>query len=165
MSRATPSDTRMRAWGLFLYSHSLLLERIESELSAAQLPALGWYDLLWELEKVPDGKLRMHELADRIVLPRYNLTRLADRLVEARLIEREDCPDDRRGYFLVITGAGRRMRKRMWEVYEPLIEECFTAHLTEAQALAMVDGLAQVARAIRESGDSGIEGAKRKRRK
>jgi len=48
--------------------------------------------VLRELEKAEGGKLRMHELARRIVLSRSNLTRLADRLENAGLIEREDTP-------------------------------------------------------------------------
>lgn len=163
MSTTTQQDTHMRAWGLFLYAHSLLLERIEGALSEAQLPSLGWYDVLWELEKTADGKLRMHDLADRIVLPRYNLTRLADRLQEARLIQREDCADDRRGYFLAVTAAGRRMRKRMWEVYEPLIEQGFAEHLSDSQAQALVDGLSNVARFLRPKDAEKAQVPKRKR--
>lgn len=151
MPKLKTESAHARAWGLFLYTHSLLLERIEGALSAAELPALSWYDVLWELEKAPEGKLRMHELAERIVLPRYNLTRLADRLQEASLLQREDCLDDRRGYFLVITTAGRRMRKRMWEVYEPLIAELFSVHLTQAQANVMAEAFVAIARKLRES--------------
>lgn len=149
MAKPKNDSAHSRAWGLFLFTHSLLMERIEGALSAADLPSLSWYDVLWELEKAPEGKLRMHELADRIVLPRYNLTRLADRLQDAKLLEREDCPDDRRGYFLVITPAGRRMRKRMWEVYEPLIEELFSAHLTDSQAGLLGDALLSMARKLK----------------
>jgi len=50
----------------------------------------------------------MHELARRIALSRSNLTRLADRVENAKLIEREDTPHDRRGYHCVITHAGSR---------------------------------------------------------
>ena len=90
-------DPRSRAWRLFLVAHAVLLERIESQLRRAGLPPLAWYDVLWELEKATDRKLRMHELATRIVLSRSNLTRLADRLESAKLICREECANDRRG--------------------------------------------------------------------
>ena len=90
-------DPRSRAWRLFLVAHAVLLERIESQLRRAGLPPLAWYDVLWELEKATDRKLRMHELATRIVLSRSNLTRLADRLESAKLICRGKCANDRRG--------------------------------------------------------------------
>jgi DNA-binding MarR family transcriptional regulator len=151
MSKAKDTDPKSRAWGLFLLAHSLVLERIEAALAGAGLPPLAWYDVLWELEKADDGRLRMHELAERIVLPRYNLTRLADRLEEAGLVRREDCPDDRRGYYLAITPAGKQMRQRMWSVYGPQIDALFARQLTLAQAGEIAQALAAVARAAKPS--------------
>jgi DNA-binding MarR family transcriptional regulator len=154
MSRPKDSEPSTRAWALFLLAHTLLMERIEAALTAAGLPPLAWYDVLWELEKAEGGRLRMHELADRIVLPRYNLTRLADRLEQAALLQREDCQDDRRGFFLAITGAGRQMRQRMWTVYGPQIEALFARHLTAAQARELSEVLAQMARGAKEPADA-----------
>ncbi len=149
------SDPNVRAWRLFLLTHTLLLENIESELSAAGLPQLSWYDLLWELEQAESRKLRMHELAERIVLSRYNLTRLADRIADAGLIAREDCVDDRRGYFLVLTPAGARMRKKMWNVYGPLIDVLFGRHLTSSTAGVMADSFVRMIQSLREPSRSG----------
>ena len=111
-------DPKSRAWAVLLTAHATLIETIEAALAEAKLPPLAWYDVLWELEKAQGGKLRMHELARRIVLSRSNLTRLADRLEDARLTERADTPHDRRGYDCVITRAGLAMRKKMWPVYK-----------------------------------------------
>ena len=160
------SDPNVRAWRLFLLTHTLLLENIESELSAAGLPQLSWYDLLWELEQAEDRKLRMHELAERIVLSRYNLTRLADRIADAGLIAREDCVDDRRGYFLVFTPAGARMRKKMWKVYGPRINVLFGRHLTSSAAGVMTDSFLRMIQSLREPtrSESSIPRAKRKSR-
>jgi DNA-binding MarR family transcriptional regulator len=141
------SDPRSRAWALFLSAHAVLLERIEAQLRRAGLPPLTWYDVLWELEKATDGKLRMHELASRIVLSRSNLTRLADRLEDARLISREECADDRRGAYCVITSAGRAMRRRMWPAYSAQIEALFAAHVSREAALQISESLAAVVQA------------------
>ena len=154
MTRPKDSDPSSRAWALFLLAHTLLMERIEAALSEAGLPPLAWYDVLWELEKAEGGRLRMHELADRIVLPRYNLTRLADRLEQAGLLQREDCEDDRRGFFLTITPAGKQMRQRMWAVYGPQIEALFARHLTTAQARELSEILAGMARSAKEPAEA-----------
>ena len=71
-------DPKSHAWAVLLTAHATLIERIETALAEAGLPPLGWYDVLWELEKAEGGKLRMYELAHRVVLSRSNLTRLAD---------------------------------------------------------------------------------------
>lgn len=146
---ASELDPKERAWGLFLSVHTALTERIEQALARADLPLLAWYDVLWELEKAPQRKLRMHELAERIVLSRSNLTRLADRLETAGLLEREACPNDRRGNFCVITDPGRAMRKKMWPVYRDQITALFSDQIDDKQAKVMGDCLATILDALK----------------
>jgi DNA-binding MarR family transcriptional regulator len=143
------SDPKGHAWAVLLAAHATLVERIEAALAEAKLPPLSWYDVLWELEKAEGGKLRMHELARRIVLSRSNLTRLADRLETAKLIEREDTPHDRRGYHCVITRAGLAMRKKMWPVYRAEIERLFSRHVTVEEARVIGEALARTVKAAR----------------
>jgi DNA-binding MarR family transcriptional regulator len=142
-------DPKGHAWAVLLTAHATLVEKIEIALGEAKLPPLAWYDVLWELEKAEGGKLRMHELAHRVVLSRSNLTRLADRLEGAGLIAREDTPHDRRGYHCVITRAGLAMRKKMWPVYEAEIGRVFSKHVTVEEARAMGESLGRAVRAAR----------------
>ena len=142
-------DPKSHAWAVLLTAHATLIERIETALAEAGLPPLGWYDVLWELEKAEGGKLRMYELAHRVVLSRSNLTRLADRLQDARLIAREDTPHDRRGYDCVITRAGLAMRKKMWPVYKGEIERLFSRHITVEEAHTIGNALARAVKAAR----------------
>jgi len=144
-------DPKGHAWAVLLTAHATLVEKIEAALAEAKLPPLGWYDVLWELEKAGGGKLRMHELARRVVLSRSNLTRLADRLERAGLVAREDTPHDRRGYHCVITRAGLAMRKKMWPVYRVEIERLFSRHLTVEEARTVGDVLARAVEAAREN--------------
>ena len=134
MPKSLPLHPGMHAWARFLATHARLVEKIEAELSAAGLPPLAWYDVLWELEKAEGGKLRMHELAHAVVLSRSNLTRLIDRLGDAGLTTRERCADDRRGAFAAITAKGREMRKKMWPLYKEQIEQLFVTHLSVKDA-------------------------------
>jgi len=143
-------DPKGHAWALLLTAHATLVEKIEAGLVRAKLPPLAWYDVLWELEKAEGGKLRMHQLARRVVLSRSNLTRLADRLERARLIERVDTPHDRRGYDCVVTPAGLAMRKKMWPVYKAEIERLFSRHITLEEARTIGDALARTVKAARE---------------
>jgi len=146
---AKDPDPKGRAWALLLTAHATLVEKIEIALGEANLPPLAWYDVLWELEKAEGGKLRMHELAHRVVLSRSNLTRLADRLEKAALVAREDTPHDRRGYHCVITRSGLAMRKKMWPVYEAQIERLFSRHVTLEEARAIAEALSRAVKAAR----------------
>jgi len=124
-------------WPLFLTAHAVLVERIESRLAQAGLPPLAWYDVLWGLERAPDQRLRMSELAEKVVLSRSNLTRLVDRLEDAGLVERERSEEDRRGAYAVLTESGRAVRRSMWPVYAQGIKELFESQLGDEEAAAM----------------------------
>lgn len=127
-------------WRLFLTAHVKLLNRIEAKLVEADLPSLEWYDVLFTLKEAEGGRMRLSEVADKVLLSRSNLTRLVDRLESAGLLRRERCPTDRRGAFAVLTGAGLAMQQRMWIVYSQAINEYFCAHLSheETQVLHKV---------------------------
>src|SRR3981081_2465467 len=146
-------DPKGPAWAVMLTAHATLIERIETALAEAKLPPLAWYDVLWELEKAEGGKLRMNELARHIVLSRSNLTRLADRLENAKLIEREDTRHDRRGYDCVVTRPGVALRKKMWPVYKAEIERRCSRHITVEEARTIGDALARAVRAAREDSE------------
>jgi DNA-binding MarR family transcriptional regulator len=150
MLRAVATDLKGHAWAVLLTAHATLVERIEAALAAAGLPPLGWYDVLWELEKA-DGPLRMRELARRVVLSKSNLSRLADRLEDAGLVARRDAADDGRGYDLVLTRAGRAMRRKMWPAYAAQIEALFSRHLSAEEARVIGEALGRTVKAAREA--------------
>jgi len=128
------ADSRQRAWARFVVAHALLSERIEEALARASLPPLAWYDALWTLESAEHGRLRMADLAGKVILSRSNLTRLVDRLEDARLVARADCPVDGRGTVCELTAKGRALRAKMWPVYRKQIETLFGKHLDEKDA-------------------------------
>lgn len=132
------TDPRQRAWARCFVAQALLVERIESAFAEAGLPALDWYDLLWVLERTEHGRLRMADLAEQAVVSRSNVTRLADRLEKAGLVQRANCPVDGRSTYCVITDKGRALRAKMWTVYRKQIDAHFGKHLgaREADALA-----------------------------
>ena len=137
MTRKTAEETKRSAWAAFVTAHAVLLERIEARLAQAGLPVLAWYDALWALERAPGGRLRLHELAASVVLSRSNLSRLIDRLENARLVRREPAGEDKRGYYAVLTEKGAALRRRMWPVYETAIADLFDGHLERVEADAM----------------------------
>lgn len=100
------------AWSLFLTAHALVVEEIEKRLSAADLPPLAWYDALWALERAPEGTARMYEMAERMVIARYNLTRLMDRIEAAGLVERFRSEEDRRATYARLTPRAARCAAR-----------------------------------------------------
>lgn len=145
----TLESSKGAAWALFLTAHAVLVEKIEERFSAAGMPPFGWYDVLWGLERAGDQRLRMHELAEKTVITRSNLTRLVDRLEAAGLVRRERAEEDRRGAFAVLTAEGRAMRKKMWPVYAAAIKEFFEDHVGEQEAAQIGDAFRRILRSAR----------------
>ncbi len=87
--------------------HSRLTAELDAELERDHGLGLTAYEVLMNLSDATAGRMRMSELAERLLLSRSGITRLADRLVDRGLIERERCSDDGRGYNAQLTPQGR----------------------------------------------------------
>ncbi|MBY5442990.1 MarR family transcriptional regulator [Rhizobium leguminosarum] len=132
-----PSEAATSAWTSIMRARERLLVAIEADLKAAGMPPLAWYDVLWELARSQDGKLRPYEIEDRTLLAQYNLSRLIDRLEKEGLVRREVFAEDGRGRWVVITDAGRKLREHMWIVYARSIETHIGRKLAESEAKAI----------------------------
>jgi DNA-binding MarR family transcriptional regulator len=132
--RSHPRDAVVRAWARLAQAQQIALRTIEGALKAAKLPPLAWYDALLELERAGDRGLRPGELQSEMLLAQYNLSRLIDRIEHAGYVERRPCDDDGRGQVIVITSAGRDLRRRMWAVYGPAIQRALGDRLSPRQA-------------------------------
>ncbi|WP_189635538.1 MarR family winged helix-turn-helix transcriptional regulator [Rhizobium grahamii] len=139
----TSSDAVVDAWIGLMRAQQRLLAQIEADLKSAGLPPLGWYDVLWELVRSPQGRLRPFEIEERTLLAQYNLSRLIDRLEKARLVQRQTFDLDGRGQWVVVTEEGRALQKRMWTIYAKAIEANFGAKLSEADAATLGSLLAR----------------------
>ncbi len=147
---------RSSVWRLFLTTHSKLLEQNEAKLAQAELPPLEWYDVLFTLKEASEQRLRLSELAEKVLLSRSNLSHLVDRLEKAGLLRRESCPSDRRGTFAVLTKEGLAMQERMWAVYAESITETFASYLDDDE----VKTLQQILNRLMAAADEAQERAK-----
>lgn len=93
--------------------------------------ALSDYDVLVQLAGAESHRLRMSELADRVLLSRSGVTRLVDRLVAEGLVERVTCDDDRRGQWASLTEAGVARLRRASPTHLRGIGEHFIGRLSD----------------------------------
>jgi DNA-binding MarR family transcriptional regulator len=103
------NDEELAAWRGMLRAHAELTKELDAELAREHDLPLSSYEVLLYLADAPDGRMRMAELADSVLLSRSGLTRLVDRLQREGLLKRERCESDARGYFAEITPKGRRL--------------------------------------------------------
>src|SRR4029453_11119782 len=114
MSRS-PAEPVTLAWIRLNRARERVLSAIEQDLKAGGCPPLAWYDVLLELSRSAEGRLRPLEIEKRTLLAQYNLSRLLDRLEKEELVTREPCADDARGQWVVITAKGRATQARTWK--------------------------------------------------
>lgn len=146
-----PDDLRLAAWRTFITAHAALIGRIERDMAAAGVIPLTWYDVLIELYEAPARRLRLHELADAVVLSRSGLSRLIDRLEGADLLRREAAATDRRGAYAVLTDAGIAAMAAAWPVYARGITAYFARYLNDAEAALLTDALGRALAGVRET--------------
>jgi DNA-binding MarR family transcriptional regulator len=137
-------EGRLAAWRAFLTAHAVVIEAIDREMVAAEVVPLTWYDVLVELAEAPEHRLRLHELAARVVLSRSGCTRLVDRLEAKGLVRREAARNDRRGAYAVLTEAGAAAHRRAWPVYARGIAAHFARHLSEDEATVITRAMERV---------------------
>lgn len=131
-------DLPLAAWRAFITTHATLIDLINRELTEADCIPLHWYDVLIELFEAPERRLRLHELARKVVLSRSGLTRLVDRLEAAGFLQRQPDPNDRRGFFAVITDEGIAALRKAWPVYAQGISRHFARHMSDDEARLIV---------------------------
>ncbi len=106
--------------------------------------SLAWYEVLLQLTESGEDRLRLQDLADRVLYSRSGLTRLIDRMESAGLVEREPCDDDRRGTYAVITTEGKRQFRRAAATHLRSLEEHFFSRLTDEEITALGESMSHV---------------------
>jgi len=99
---------QQRAWRTWLDAHARLSARLNRELQAASGLSLSDYDVLVHLTDVPDGRLRAFELGEGLQWEKSRVSRQVARMAERGLVSREECAEDGRGAYVVLTTAGRK---------------------------------------------------------
>lgn len=146
----TDEGDELEAWRALLLAQAGALRAIEDDLASARMIQLSWYDVLLELNAAPERRMRMSELAEKVVLSRTRVSRVVDELVRAGLVERRPDPQDGRASFAVLTSTGRSELRKTAPRYLEGIERHFTSLLDERERRVLSSALRKVADHHRE---------------
>lgn len=146
MSDSAGVPLSVQAWVAFLTAHAQVVPLVGRELEASCGIPFPWFDVLHQLDRAPEGRLRMHELAAAVLLSKSGLTRIADRLEEAGLVARAAVPGDRRSLHVRLTPAGRRLVEETRPVVQRSVAAHFGRHLSDAELTTLRDALTRVSR-------------------
>lgn len=120
------TEAEFRAWhGTLLFTHRTT-RALDEALHADHGISVKEFDVLITLFNAPDGRLRMTELGERVVLSPSGVTHLVTRLERDGLVQRIVDDADRRSFFAALTAEGyKRLRSA-----RPTHNEVIRAHLT-----------------------------------
>ncbi len=125
---STPSEhpQALRLWLRMLTCTQLIETRVRAGLGAKFDTTLPRFDLMAQLERVPDG-LKMNELSRRMMVTGGNVTGITDQLAAEDLVERVAVPGDRRAFRVKLTDRGRTLFVAMAQQHEAWIVDAFAA--------------------------------------
>jgi DNA-binding MarR family transcriptional regulator len=103
--RLTPAE--QQAWRSFIRLQQKLSVALGRDLQAHARLSGADFEILGALTEVAEGRQRFQELARAIDWEQSRLSHQIARMTKRGLVAREDCPDDGRGAFVVITPVGR----------------------------------------------------------
>ncbi|MGW5677421.1 MarR family winged helix-turn-helix transcriptional regulator [Streptomyces sp. NPDC003860] len=128
------------AWRSFVRLHERLIGRLSHLLQAESHLAAADYAVLVNLTDVPEGRQRYQDLARALEWEKSRMSHHLARMVRRGLVVREDCPEDGRGAFAVITEAGREAIAAAAPLHVRAVRSLFLDHLTadELRTLAEI---------------------------
>jgi len=100
-------DRQQRTWRTWLLVSSRLPAALNRELQRDSDLSLQDFDVLVQLTDAADGRVRVSSLATALGWERSRLSHHVTRMERRGLVAREECDDDGRGAFVVLTPAGR----------------------------------------------------------
>jgi DNA-binding MarR family transcriptional regulator len=103
-SQLSPEEREL--WRRFVETHAAIVRRLDENLRTHSGFTLSSFEVLYELVRSPGNRLRMAELADRLLFTRSGVTRVIDRLERDGFVERDECPHDGRGVYAILTEKG-----------------------------------------------------------
>jgi DNA-binding MarR family transcriptional regulator len=120
---------QQRAWRAFLTMQGKLNARLNRQLQDDSGLSLADFDVLVHLTDVPGARRRVTELATALTWEKSRLSHQVARMERRGLVAREDCADDRRGAFVVLTDEGRKAIEEAAPPHVDTVRELVFDHL------------------------------------
>lgn len=143
----TPEE--QHAWRSFVRLQERLRGRLSRLLQTESNVSEADFAVLVELTDAPDGRQRFLDLARALEWEKSRISHHISRMVKRGLVVREECAEDGRGAFVVITNAGRAMIEAAAPRHVEAVRALFLDHVTPAELRA----LAQISERVVEKLD------------
>ena len=133
------STQELTAWRGLLEVHAQVTQVLDAQMRAEHGMAVSMYEVLMFLGDAPRHRLRMAEIADRVLLSRSGLTRLVDRLEALGYVTRCSSEHDGRGLYAELTDAGAVKLEQARRTHREGVRKIFLERLSATDQAALGD--------------------------
>lgn len=138
-SATSLSPHELAAWRGLLEIHARVTQQLDAQMQAEHGLSLSAYEVLMFLDDAPEHRMRMSEIADRVLLSRSGCTRLVDRLADQGYVTRCADTTDGRGLHAQLTEAGLAKISAARATHRDGIRRCFLDRLTATDQIVLGD--------------------------
>jgi MarR family 2-MHQ and catechol resistance regulon transcriptional repressor len=140
------TDAALKLWVVLARSFNAVSARLAEDIARHELTQTEFAILEVLYHK---GPLLLGEVQRKILVTSGGITYLVDRLVEKGLVRREECAEDRRARYAVLTAAGTALIRKIFPQHTVAVERALSgltlAEQREATQLLKKLGLAAAA--------------------
>jgi DNA-binding MarR family transcriptional regulator len=133
------SQQELAAWRGMLEAHARVTRHLDAQMQAAHGISGPAYEVLMFLDDAPEHRMRMSDIAERVLLSRSGCTRLVDRLVELGYVTRCAAACDGRGTYAELSEPGLAKITAARVTHREGIRRFFLEHLTTTDQIALGD--------------------------
>lgn len=126
-------EREQRAWRGYLEMNARLTALLHRQLQSGSGLSLADFEVLVHLTDHADDRIRVFELAQVMQWEKSRLSHHLARMQRRGLVTREDCPNDARGAFIVLTEQGRQAIEQAAPCHVETVRELFFDQLTAEQ--------------------------------
>ncbi len=137
MSGRWLTDDQERAWRSYLRMHARLTAELNRQLHAGAGLSLADYEVLVTLTDSPAGRVRPYALQHTLEWEQSRLSHHVSRMQRRGLVRREECADDGRGAYVVLTDAGREAITTSAPGHVANVQRLLFDHLSAEQVAAL----------------------------
>ncbi|MFI6699693.1 MarR family winged helix-turn-helix transcriptional regulator [Streptomyces sp. NPDC050509] len=121
------------AWRSFIRMNERLTGRLSRLLQTESNVSRADFAVLVELTDVPDGRGRFLDVARSLEWEKSRMSHHISRMVKRGLVVRDECAEDGRGAFVVMTDEGRAMIEAAAPRHVDAVRELFLDNVTPSE--------------------------------
>lgn len=144
----TPEE--QRAWRGFVRLHERLGGCLGRRLQSESNVSAADFGVLVHLTDSPDGRQRYQDLARALEWEKSRMSHHIARMTGRGMVVREECAEDGRGAYVVITDVGRAAIEAAAPRHVEAVRELFLDHVTPAELRVLAEISERVTRKLDE---------------